>query len=306
MALEFSGPGVPLSALAFAEAAETLGVHAPEVWAVLTVETRGLGFLPDRRPLILFERHVFRRETGGRHDRTDPAVSDAEPGGYTEGPHEYDRLQQAVRLDRTAALRSASWGIGQVMGFNSTKAGYPTVDAMVADMTRSEDVQLKAMVGEIRSGNLDRFLRVHDWTSFARGYNGVNFARNQYDARLAAAHQRFAQGPLPDLTVRQGQPQQKDLVRHEALVAQSADEADFAAGRTAQVGSVPAALPQRFHVAAAHQAKTVVAVDHQIAKFHPAILLGPGDGCACVHSCGSWLHGNPSAENLLELFSTFG
>jgi len=205
MALEFSGPGVPLSALAFAEAAETLGVHAPEVWAVLTVETRGLGFLPDRRPLILFERHVFHRETGGRHDRTDPAVSDAEPGGYTEGPHEYDRLQQAVRLDRTAALRSASWGIGQVMGFNSAKAGYPTVGAMVADMTRSEDVQLKAMVGEIRSGNLDRFLRVHDWTSFARGYNGVNFARNQYDARLAAAHQRFAQGPLPDLAVRQGQ-----------------------------------------------------------------------------------------------------
>jgi hypothetical protein len=37
--------------------------------AVLTVETLGSGFLPDRRPRILFERHFFPSETKGAFDQ---------------------------------------------------------------------------------------------------------------------------------------------------------------------------------------------------------------------------------------------
>jgi peptidoglycan hydrolase-like protein with peptidoglycan-binding domain len=76
---------------------------------------------------------------------------------------------------------------------------------MVTAMRDAEDVQLRAMVGEIVTGNLHRSLRAHDWASFARGYNGASFAVNQYDTRLAAAYQRFALGLLPDLTVRAAQ-----------------------------------------------------------------------------------------------------
>jgi hypothetical protein len=206
MALEFAGRGVPMTAPGFAACAETLGVHAPEVWAILTVETRGCGFLPDRRPLILFERHIFHRETAGRHDAVAPEISQPGMGGYGGGgARQYERLAQALAFDRRAALRSASWGIGQVMGFNAERAGFADAEAMVAAMSDTEDVQLRAMVGEIVTGNLHRSLRAHDWTSFARGYNGANFAVNQYDTRRAAAYQRFALGPLPDLTVRAAQ-----------------------------------------------------------------------------------------------------
>jgi peptidoglycan hydrolase-like protein with peptidoglycan-binding domain len=45
-------------------------------------------------------------------------------------------------------------------------------------------------------------LQAHDWTTFARGYNGPNFAINRYDVRLNAEFQKFSVGVLPDLHVR--------------------------------------------------------------------------------------------------------
>ena len=48
-------------------------------------------------------------------------------------------------------------------------------------------------------------LATHNWAAFARGYNGADYAKNQYDAHLAAAYGKFSQGFLPDLLVRQAQ-----------------------------------------------------------------------------------------------------
>jgi hypothetical protein len=206
MPTEFSGTGLPLSSEGLAAVTDKLGVYAAEIWAVLTVETRGCGFLADRRPLILFERHIFSRETRGRFDKAAPEVSQPHWGGYgAGGGHQYDRLQQAIRLDRTAALRSASWGIGQVMGFHAERVGYRDVEAFVSAMCESENAQLNAMAGEIASNGLDKGLRAHDWSSFARGYNGPLYAQNHYDTRLSAAFQKFAMGVLPDLTLRLAQ-----------------------------------------------------------------------------------------------------
>jgi hypothetical protein len=201
----FSGAALPLSPQGVARVLDILSVGAPEVWTVLSVETRGFGFLPDRRPLILFERHLFSKRTGGRFDAAWPAISAPEPGGYSGGAKEYDRLGTAIPLDRPAALNSTSWGIGQVMGFNSNPAGFNDVDTMVDAMVRSEDAQLAGMANFVRSQGLHVPLRSHDWARFARGYNGPGFANNHYDTRLASFFQKFAQGPLPDLRVREAQ-----------------------------------------------------------------------------------------------------
>lgn len=107
MGLEFAGRGVPMTALGLAECAETLGVHAPEVWAVLTVETRGCGFLPDRRPLILFERHIFHRETAGRHDAVAPD-SASPPWAATAAAGRCNTSDSCGRLRWTAGPRSAA------------------------------------------------------------------------------------------------------------------------------------------------------------------------------------------------------
>jgi hypothetical protein len=91
------------------------------------------------------------------------------------------------------------------MGFNAEIAGYADVEEMVTEMAVSENQQLLGMTGEITHNRLDHALRAHDWTAFARGYNGPEFAKNRYDTRLAAAHQKHSLGPLPDLVVRAAQ-----------------------------------------------------------------------------------------------------
>src|SRR5579884_1549312 len=121
---DFTGAAIPLSERGFARVLDILNVGAPEIWTVLSVETSGFGYLPDRRPLILFERHIFSKQTGGAFDAGHPAISSAKPGGYAGGAKEYDRLGPAIVLNRHAALNSTSWGIGQVMGFNSKAAAY--------------------------------------------------------------------------------------------------------------------------------------------------------------------------------------
>src|SRR5580698_2642849 len=127
--MNFIGRTLALDSAGMNNVANALLVHAPEIWSVLHVETSGCGFLVDRRPQILFERHIFSRETGGKFGVTDPDISNPIPGGYgASGDHQYDRLAKAIKLDREAALRSASWGIGQIMGFHADDLGYAHVE----------------------------------------------------------------------------------------------------------------------------------------------------------------------------------
>jgi len=206
MAREFEGQGLPIDPNGVQEAVDILGSGAAELWAVIRVETSGCGFLPDRRPKILFERHVFSAKTRHRYDAKYPDISNPRPGGYgAGGAAQYDRLMRAAALDRHAALLSTSWGIGQVMGYNAGIAGYRRVEDMVEDMCATENAQIRAMARFIKANRLDGALRTHDWPRFAAGYNGPNFRINNYDTRLAAACEYLARGGLPDITVRAAQ-----------------------------------------------------------------------------------------------------
>jgi hypothetical protein len=202
--MNFQGQAHPLSDEGMDQTCSTLGVSEAEVWAVLTVETRGFGFLQDRRPQILFERHIFHRLTEGRLDRGNEDISNAKSGGYIGGTAEYTRLEKAMSLDREAALQSASWGIGQVMGFNYEVAGFVTIDDMVTAMVKNENAQVLAMANFIKGNNLAAALQRQNWVSFARGYNGPEFKKNEYDTRLAAAHAKY-KIILPDLALRTAQ-----------------------------------------------------------------------------------------------------
>ena len=203
--MEFVGASLPLSESGLQRSTDLLHTGAAEIWTLLSVETQGCGFLNDRRPLILFERHIFHQQTGGSLDAAHPLISSPVPGGYLGGAQEYERLQQAISLNRRAALHSASWGIGQIMGLNAKLAGFESVETMVSAMQEGEDAQLMAVAQFLRAKKLNVLLARHDWQGFARKYNGPNFKRNQYDTRLAAALAGFSSGPLPQIAVRQAQ-----------------------------------------------------------------------------------------------------
>jgi hypothetical protein len=213
--MDFAGKGSPLTEAGLNSALSTLGMSGsadmPVMWALLTVESRGFGFLDDRRPKILFERHIFYKETGGRFAAAAPDLSAKSGGGYLGGAAEYDRLERAIALCRDAglspepALRSASWGLGQVMGFNAIAAGFSSAADMASQMAESESAQLAGMAGFMRSQSLDSKLRNHDWAGFARSYNGVNYWQGQYDVKLRAAFEKFTSGVVRDLRVRSAQ-----------------------------------------------------------------------------------------------------
>lgn len=213
--MEFRGKGRPMTEAGMAAALETLGLDPradlPVLWAVLLVESQGFGFLADRRPKILFERHVFHRETGGRFDAEAPDLSQRGGGGYSGGRAEFDRLARALALCRAAklgdepALRSASWGMGQVMGFNCAACRFDDAAGLVRAMAEGEDAQLQAMACFIVHNRLDAPLRARDWTGFARRYNGPTFWKNQYDVKLRDAHARFSAGITRDVRARAAQ-----------------------------------------------------------------------------------------------------
>ncbi len=201
--MEFNGSGSPLSIYGLKQVCDATGVDAAAIWSILFTETSGCGFLPDKRPKILFERHVFHRLTDGRYDADDPDVSAPQAGGYgSSGDHQYIRLLAALQLDETAALQSASWGLPQIMGENYRTAGYDSVQTMVSDFTGSEDAQLLALAKFLsnQSGWLAS-LKSHDWPAFARLYNGPNYAANNYDGHLRAFCASFTDS-APDMTVR--------------------------------------------------------------------------------------------------------
>jgi hypothetical protein len=83
--------------------------------------------------------------------------------------------------------------------------GFADTEQMVAAMSASEDQQLAAMSNFLVSSRLNVPLQAHDWASFARGYNGSNYAINRYDIRLNAEFQKYSAGGVPDLTVRAAQ-----------------------------------------------------------------------------------------------------
>jgi hypothetical protein len=192
--MDFTGAATPLEPSDIAAAAATLQCEPAAIWAVCDIESGGGGFLPDKRPKTLFESHAFHTATRGAYDRSHPNISTPTwVRNYgADGAHQYDRLAQAITLNRAAALASASWGRFQIMGSNHAACGFADVEAFVAAMVTGEKAHLDAFAAFCRHGGLDRFLRAHDWTRFALAYNGPGEAANDYDGKLAAAYRRHA------------------------------------------------------------------------------------------------------------------
>ena len=190
---EFVGDPSPLVIADYERAARDLRCSVAAIRAVAHVESRG-GYLPDGRPKILFERHKFHRFTGGRWSGSHSGISWASPGGYLGGTREYDRLEEAIALDREAALKSASWGAFQIMGFNHDTVGFDNVEDFVAAMVANSGNQLDAFVAFIKTNRLDDELQRLDWKGFARGYNGPNYHINNYDKKMADAYAIFIGG----------------------------------------------------------------------------------------------------------------
>lgn len=185
----------------YIEAAAWSGLELNVVKAVTSVEALGFGFFNNGRPTILFERHVFYRELvkargkvyADRIVKNEPGLCNPLSGGYVGGSSELDRLDDACKLDLECALKSASYGLFQIMGFNHLQAGYKKVGDYYEEMCAGEQQQLDAFVSYVmldKDQSLFSSLKKKDFTSFAREYNGPGYNKHNppYDVRMQRAY----------------------------------------------------------------------------------------------------------------------
>lgn len=173
----------------------SLKIDPAALIAVMQVECKESGFQADGQPVILFERHVFRQRLFTNHQaamaekamKERPDLCNTTTGGYGLFSIQHQRLADAVKYHRQSALESASWGLGQIMGYHWQGLGYQSCQDFVNAMYQSESAQLDAMCRFISKNGLVPHLKSENWADFARRYNGPAYLRNRYDSKLKAA-----------------------------------------------------------------------------------------------------------------------
>lgn len=182
--------------------ANDLSLEPALLKAVILVEGAGRdGFLPSGKPQILFEGHIMFSELKKKFGLAKAVEANkANPNivfprwdrsKYKGGELEYPRLELAKKIDEECALKSASWGMFQIMGFNFKYCGCRDVFEFVEKMSRSHEMQLRMMYYFMTHTNCLKPLREKDWATFARRYNGPGYAQNAYDQKLMNAYENF-------------------------------------------------------------------------------------------------------------------
>lgn len=185
----------------FIQVSRMLSCELAALKAVQQVETGGRGgFFAPGKPAILFEGHIFWSQLKKRGLNPADYVTGNETVLYPKwsrqyykgGIGEYDRLEQARKINREAADASASWGMFQIMGFNYAACGEESVESFVQSMRESEYKQLLLFASFIKKNPpMLRALQCGDWAEFAKRYNGPAYAQNGYDVKLEAAYRKF-------------------------------------------------------------------------------------------------------------------
>lgn len=162
--------------------------------AFLEVESAGSGFDSQGRPKMLFEPHVFYRHLRDRPETQKKAVLQkiAYPkwGTMRYPKDSYPNLQKAIDLDKEAALKSASWGLSQILGYNHKIINYSSVFDMVTAFMDSEYNHVLAMIKFLENNKIVENLRNHRWAEVARSYNGPSYAAHGYHLKLEEAYKK--------------------------------------------------------------------------------------------------------------------
>lgn len=196
--MNFTGTGKRLAQGDVGSVARMVGMETAALLAVLEVEAAGRGFDTKNRPKMLRETHVFYRELGAGALRNAAVKAGLATAKWTRNysADSYPDLQRMLKMNETAALRSCSWGLGQIMGFNHGAAGHRSALEMVQVAMQGERQQLQQLANLVNDWGLVAALKGKDlskadsWRAFAKRYNGSGYATHNYHGKLAAAYRK--------------------------------------------------------------------------------------------------------------------
>lgn len=221
---------------AIVEASRRFGYRSPiGLMAVIEVESAGRAFwtikgkqLPPMRP----EGHYFYRLLDG--DKRQRAVSEGlawpkyspelAPRTWTASYEVFARME---KVDKDVAIMSCSWGLGQVMGSDFSKLGYPNAVAFY-DAQMTLDGQIDTMLRYIRANRgMSKKLTnggttAESWRPFAHAYNGPAYARLGYHEKMARAFRKYSNAAaglgLPRAEIIDDSDQIKDIQKRLAKI----------------------------------------------------------------------------------------
>jgi hypothetical protein len=172
-----------------AKLAAEYGVDERVAKAVIKIESGGSGFR-NGRLIMRFEPHVFKARFNAlfaeHFQMGDPAWNGdghrVNVGGEWKPFHgnqdmEYQAQLIAADIAERAAFDAASYGAGQIMGFNHAACGYSSAKAMAHEFQQSEEAQLRAMFQYFKHSGALACLVAGDLVGFAKIYNGPGQAQ---------------------------------------------------------------------------------------------------------------------------------
>lgn len=177
------------------EQATALKISAYALLAVIEIESGGL--IGNPHPIIRWEGHYFDRlvpaklrDTARAQGLSSPKAGVVKNTAGQDG--RYTILNKAAAIDKEAAYSSISIGVGQVMGAHWKDLGYKSAEAMFERAKEGFQGQVELMIRYIKINELVDELQRLDWSAFARGYNGSNYAKNRYHLNMKEAYERYA------------------------------------------------------------------------------------------------------------------
>lgn len=201
-----------LKELDFIQAANIIGCEVEVIKAVCEVEAPRGGFMPDGKPIILYEPFQFGDLTKHKYFNASITIDgivyplslnrriipwSVKNAQYGRSNIQHQKLEAAKLLDPIAAEKACSWGKFQIMGYNHKLCGYNTLYDFVVAMYKDEGEHLKAFINFIKNTRLDDELREKRWEDFAFAYNGPKqdkgtaYKKDDYDYFLEQAYLRL-------------------------------------------------------------------------------------------------------------------
>lgn len=187
--------------------AKRIGIEPAFAYAVITTEVgpNKKGLNEDGTPVIRFEPHVFNSQLASKginekHGKWGASTLSGRnvDGVSCEGgqPNEHACLRKAMEINKDAALRSVSMGMGQLMGFNHGLAGYGSAEEMFNKFSKNgggEAEQIRAMFKLIENTKpILNAARNKDFGAFTRAYNGSKPGSDLYNRYVSSMQNAYA------------------------------------------------------------------------------------------------------------------
>lgn len=180
----------------YEEVSKDLGMEPELLKAFIKVESGKTNTL-NGRPICRWETHIFKRYTNitinvhGMRGKITEECQNNEYEAYERGCS----IEEGKYADK--AQMSASWGMGQIMGFHYKRLGFSTPKALIDYIAASDDNSLRAIGKFIKTNaQLLKACQEKDFHNIAKFYNGAHYEKyapegKQYDDKIKIAYEQL-------------------------------------------------------------------------------------------------------------------